>query len=177
MQFAANPREFDRAGLPKYGADLSDDECEVELYETMLQDHSNSENMSSRVSFAPSIAGGIPGVPGKFIPSLPDKVIPSTVMPGNVVVIPSKPQVGATPGKPLVKVNQAGVDRMAMIRNDVRETASARARGDLTGDLGQSGYNRPVGGYKGGSDLFRPLRTTVAYDSDLDMESSDEGSV
>jgi hypothetical protein len=151
MQFAANPREFDRAGLPKYGADLSDDECEVEPYETVLQ--------PSKVTFSPSTAGGIPAIPGKFIP--------------HVLVIPSKPHVGATPVKP----NQAGVDRMAMIRNDVRETASARARGDLTGDLGQSGYNRPVGGYTGGSDLFRPLRSTVAYDSDLDMESSDEGSV
>lgn len=152
MQFAANPREFDRGGLPKYGADLSDEECEVEPYDSMLLDN----NKQSKVSFAPTVAGGIPGQPSvAIIPSKPYSIIP----------------VGATPSKP--KPNQAGVDRMAMIRNDVRETASARASGNLTGDLGYS-----QGGYsKGGSDLFRPLRTTVAYDSDLDMESSDEGSM
>ena len=38
MQFAADPREFARSGLPKYGMDLSDDECEVEPYEYALED-------------------------------------------------------------------------------------------------------------------------------------------
>ena len=79
---------------------------------------------------------------------------------------------------------QGGTDRLSMIRNEVLETNRARARGDLTGDLDY--YNRNNngssnnrnsqygGGGGGGHDLFRPLRTTVAYDSDLDMESSDE---
>ena len=72
----------------------------------------------------------------------------------------------------------------------IRDNA-ARARGDLTGDLdyyqdrGNSKNNntnnsnknntsvstRGSGGERGKYDLFRPVRTAVAYDSELDMES------
>ena len=37
MQFAANPREFSRSGLPKYGEDLSDGE-DLEPYDSILED-------------------------------------------------------------------------------------------------------------------------------------------
>ena len=50
MQFAANPREFTRFGMPKYGADLSDDENDVEPYENILEDDARH----SKVTFATS---------------------------------------------------------------------------------------------------------------------------
>ena len=154
MQFAANPREFTRFGMPKYGADLSDDENDVEPYENILEDDARH----SKVTFATST-------------STSDNTATRPGIPSYCKVIPS--QSRNTPAKP----NQAGIDRMAMIRNEVRETASSRARGDLTGDLDGVGYFSKSGissSRSGGSDLFRPLRTTVAYDSELDMESSDE---
>lgn len=36
LQFASNPREFDRSGLPKYGHDLSDDDDYVEKDESVI---------------------------------------------------------------------------------------------------------------------------------------------
>ena len=152
MQFAANPREFTRCGMPKYGADLSDDENDVEPYESILED-----TRHSKVTFATSTSTST--------------TLDSTASRLGIQGIPSHGKI--VPSKP----NQAGIDRMAMIRNEVRETANSRLRGDLTGDLDGVGYlskSGISGSRSTGSDLFRPLRTTVAYDSDLDMESSDE---
>lgn len=184
MQFAANPREFARSGLPKYGADLSDDDGDVELYDSSLKEsdfveHSSTDmdidldlgldtsKQNTRVTFAPTSRGSVDGVPRASSVSLISK--------GNAIVGANLGNIverkTATSGG--FQQNQAGIDRMAMLRSDVRESASARARGDLIGDLSYSMGER--GGGRG--DLFRPLRTTIAYDSDLDMQSSDEGSV
>lgn len=175
MQFAANPREFARSGLPKYGADLSDDDGDVELYDSSLRESDfeaqpsmdmdvdlglglDSSKQNSRVTFAPTTRTGSVSLISK------GNAIEGVNL-GNII----ERKTGTGTG---FKQNQAGIDRMAMLRNDVRESASARARGDLTGDL-----SYPMGERGGGrGDLFRPLRTTIAYDSDLDMQSSDDGS-
>ena len=188
MQFAANPREFARSGLPKYGADLSDDDGDVELYDSSLKEsdfveHSSTDmdidldlgldtsKQNTRVTFAPTSRSSLDGVPRASSVSLISKgnaIVGANL--GNIVERKTGTGGGGGGG---FKQNQAGIDRMAMLRNDVRESASARARGDLTGDL-----SYPMGERGGGrGDLFRPLRTTIAYDSDLDMQSSDEGSV
>ena len=186
MQFAANPREFARSGLPKYGADLSDDDGDVELYDSSLKESDFTEHPSeqpsmdmdldlglgldssrqnSKVTFAPTSRSGVEGRTGSVsLISKGNAIVGANL--GNII----ERKVGTGAG---FKQNQAGIDRMAMLRNDVRESASARARGDLTGDL-----SYPMGERGGGKgDLFRPLRTTIAYDSDLDMQSSDDGSV
>ena len=181
MQFAANPREFSRSGLPKYGADLSDDDGDVELYDSSLKESDfeaqpsmdmdldlglalDSSNQNSRVTFAPTSRGGVEGRTGSVSLISKGNAIEGVNL-GNII----ERKAGTGTG---FKQNQAGIDRMAMLRNDVRESASARARGDLTGDL-----SYPIGERGGGrGDLFRPLRTTIAYDSDLDMQSSDDGS-
>lgn len=186
MQFAANPREFARSGLPKYGADLSDDDGDVELYDSSLKEsdfveHTSTDmdvdldlgldtsKQSTRVTFAPTSRSCGEGVPRTSSVSLISKG--NTIVGANLGNIIERKTATGTGGG--FKQNQAGIDRMAMLRSDVRESASARARGDLTGDL-----SFPMGERGGGrGDLFRPLRTTIAYDSDLDMQSSDEGSV
>jgi hypothetical protein len=182
MQFAANPREFARSGLPKYGADLSDDDGDVELYDSSLKESDfeaqpsmdmdldlglglDSSKQNSRVTFAPtSRSERVEGRTGSVSLISKGNAIEGVNL-GNRI----ERKTGTGTG---FKQNQAGIDRMAMLRNDVRESASARARGDLTGDL-----SYPMGERGGGRcDLFRPLRTTIAYDSDLDMQSSDDGS-
>ena len=182
MQFAANPREFTRSGLPKYGVDLSDDDGDIELYDSSLKESDfveqtsmnmdvdlglglDSNRQNSRVKFAPTSQNGVESrTSGVSLMSEGNAV--RGIKLGNTVE-----RKTVTDGR--FKQNQAGIDRMVMLRNDVRESASARARGDLTGDL-----SYPMGERGGGrGDLFRPLRTTIAYDSDLDMQSSDDGSV
>ena len=83
LQFAANPREFDRfSGLPKYGADLSSDEDEaMDYYDDDEDKGGNGGNGGSggggggttRVLLQPSLLSGLhkeygngPGVVEKF---------------------------------------------------------------------------------------------------------------
>ena len=224
MQFAADPREFSRSGLPKYGIDLSDDETELEPYEYSLEDENKSWVTS--VKFAE-------GTKKESLHKLygqgnnknneddhdddddsnnnnnnnneDDNNINNN---SNVINMITSDHTGRYPC-PTTSTNTAykqsnltatvvgkggggggrrvggggGLDALSMIRNEVRETNAARARGDLTGDLhcyqnrGNTSTRAGTGtGGRGQHDLFRPLRTTVAYDSDLDMESSDEDS-
>ena len=207
MQFAADPREFSRSGLPKYGIDLSDDETELEPYEYALEDENKSWVTS--VKFAE-------GTKKESLHKLygqdnnknneDDNNINNN---SNVINMITSDHTGRYPC-PTTSTNTAykqsnltatvvgkggggggrrvggggGLDALSMIRNEVRETNAARARGDLTGDLhcyqnrGNTSTRAGTGtGGRGQHDLFRPLRTTVAYDSDLDMESSDEDSI
>ena len=225
MQFAADPREFTRSGLPKYGVDLSDDERELEPYEYVLEDE-NKSGGSGSVQFAegtkessghrlydPLTSVGASTHDNSAVgtghsATNTDTNADSTIMSvstgtglgvdagvlaaGSNRPTPSSSGSGSGSGRGGGRGSAStssggrgrGSDMMSMIRNEVRETKAARARGDLTGDLdfykkntsSNSNSNSGSGGYRGGHDLFRPLRTAVAYDSDLDMESSDEGS-
>ena len=221
MQFAADPREFTRSGLPKYGVDLSDDERELEPYEYVLEDE-NKSGGSGSVQFAegtkessghrlydPLTSVGASTHDNSAVgtghsATNTDTNADSTIMSvstgtglgvdaGVLAAGSNRPTPsssgsgsgrGGGRGSASTSSGGRGSDMMSMIRNEVRETKAARARGDLTGDLdfykkntsSNSNSNSGSGGYRGGHDLFRPLRTAVAYDSDLDMESSDEGS-
>ena len=229
MQFAADPREFTRSGLPKYGVDLSDDERELEPYEYVLEDE-NKSGGSGSVQFAegtkessghrlydPLISVGASTHDDSAVGTGHSTTNTNTDTDSTIMSVstgtglsvdagvraagsnrptptPSSSGSGSGSGRgggrgsASTSSGGRGSDMMSMIRNEVRETKAARARGDLTGDLdfykkntssgsnSNSNSNSGSGGYRGGHDLFRPLRTAVAYDSDLDMESSDEGS-
>ena len=51
MLFAANANEFDRSGIPKYGADLSDDED----YDTTTNSHSVKNLARNTVAWDPEL--------------------------------------------------------------------------------------------------------------------------
>ena len=205
MQFAADPREFARSGLPKYGMDLSDDDCEVEPYEYALEDENKIGGTSVK------FAEGTKSSSGHRLYNSNDNnndnvnmIISdhtgnsqhSSMNTSNL----SKNTTNRKGGAPSTETGggggggKGGLDALSIIRNEVRETNAARARGDLTGDLdyyqdrgnnrsnnnntnnknNTSASTRGSEGERGKYDLFRPLRTAVAYDSELDMESSDE---
>jgi hypothetical protein len=124
MQFAANPREFDRSGLPKYGAELSDEEGDIELYEDILMD----ENKPSTVTFAPSLTAS--------------NIIHSRLHTQEIDAERSADyedmdtDMGISTGGSTGAGGRGGrINHLDMIRKEVRETAAARAKGDLTGDL------------------------------------------
>ena len=209
MQFAADPREFARSGLPKYGMDLSDDDGEVEPYEYALEDENKIGGTSVKFAEGTKSSSAHQLYYNKNDDDNDDNDSDNNV---NMIISDhtgsaqhssmttsklsknttnrqgSAPFTGKTGGG-----GGGGLDALSMIRNEVRETNAARARGDLTGDLdyyqdrGNRNRNRNdntatatmrgSGGERGKYDLFRPLRTAVAYDSELDMESSDEGSM
>jgi hypothetical protein len=123
MQFAANPREFDRSGLPKYGAELSDEEGDIELYEDILMD----ENKPSTVTFAPSLTAS--------------NIIHSRLHNQEIDVERSADyddmdtDMGLNTGGSTGSGSRGGkMNHLDVIRKEVRETAAARAKGDLTGD-------------------------------------------
>jgi hypothetical protein len=118
MQFAANPREFDRSGLPKYGAELSDEEGDIELYEDILMD----ENKPSTVTFAPSLKAS--------------NIIHSRPHTQEIDVERSADYDDMDTGVSTGSGSRGGkMNHLDMIRKEVRETAAARTKGDLTGDL------------------------------------------
>jgi hypothetical protein len=67
--------------------------------------------------------------------------------------------------------NAKKMDHLSIIRREVKETEEARSRGDLTGDDDDMEYSRGKNG--GTQGLFRPQKTAIAYDSELDGESDD----
>lgn len=166
MQFAANPREFDRSGLPKYGADLSDDDYDIEPYEGILEDENYKNNISGRDISSGSIDGGGISSSGsgsnsssasvvRFAPTIIESymdmnggnidknmsVYSNVISNASSNIKNSSSNNNSSSGNSFVKEKKRN-NTLNMIRNEVKETKAARERGDLIGDLSYIDNNK-----------------------------------